>query len=221
MSYSDDTLAEMHLHEYLVTLSRMVDDALKIFSDAVTHLENDDVDYQRIHSRIMEPKKRVEENRSLFMEYLIRLGEGLPNRQQYANIALGYERFVQLLDGTVYRLTLLKNRGYRIDGEVIKLISELASTIKTMFKSLEEGLEKLKTDPKKTLAKINEITRSENKADELYRELTFAIYTKFADRIVLLMVMRDAVEFMEDACDLLKSIGEELRYLALHRILIS
>lgn len=218
--YEQDTLAEMHIYENMVNLLNQADDVIKAFTDVLSNLLSDQ-EFDKLYNKIQAPKIRVEENRLMLMEYLIRLGETLPNRQNYISIALGIDRLVQLLDGASYRLTLLRMKGYRIDQSIYNQLKELASTVVAQYHSLNEGLNKLKTDPKKTMMHVREISRLENKADELYRNLTFTIYTKYENKIVPLMVLKDAIDFLENAADLLKALGEELRFLALHRILIT
>lgn len=218
--YGQDTLAEIHVYENMVNLLNQADDVIKAFTDVLSNLLSDQ-EFDKLYNKIQAPKIRVEENRLMLMEYLIRLGETLPNRQNYISIALGIDRLVQLLDGASYRLTLLRIKGYRIDQSIYNQLKELASTVVAQYHSLNEGLNKLKTDPKKTMMHVREISRLENKADELYRNLTFTIYTKYENKIVPLMVLKDAIDFLENAADLLKALGEELRFLALHRILIT
>ncbi len=220
-AYTNDTLAEMHLLEYLENLLRIADDAVRSFIDAINNLKNDNVDYIKIHDKISRPKQQLEENRILFMEYLIRLGENLPNRSNYASIATGLERLVQLLEGAVYRLSLLRSSGYSIEDEIVKLLVEGSSNVRSSFIALTDAISKLRSEPKKTLLKVNEIIELENRGDDIYRKTTFTIYNKLSNQIVPLMVLRDVVDFIEDACDVIKDVGEELRYLALYRILIT
>ncbi len=218
--YSNDTLAEMHIHENLVNLLRQSDEIVKVFVEVVEGLQ-EDKDFEKIYNKIHVPKTRIEENRIMFMEYLIRLGETLRNRQNYIALANGIEKFIQLLDGATYRLSLFRRKGYHADNEIYNMLKELATTIVSEYRSIYDGLTRLKTDPKKALISIRDLSKLENKADELYRELTFTIYSKYQNQIVPLMVLKDAIEFMENTADLLKSMGEELRYLALYRILIT
>jgi len=218
--YSNDTLAEMHIHENLVNLLRQSDEIVKVFIEVVEGLQ-EDKDFEKIYNKIHVPKTRIEENRIMFMEYLIRLGETLRNRQNYIALANGIEKFIQLLDGATYRLSLFRRKGYHADNEIYNMLKELATTIVSEYRSIYDGLTRLKTDPKKALISIRDLSKLENKADELYRELTFTIYSKYQNQIVPLMVLKDAIEFMENTADLLKSMGEELRYLALYRILIT
>ncbi|MCD6196188.1 MAG: DUF47 domain-containing protein [Staphylothermus sp.] len=218
--YSNDTLAEMHIHENLVNLLRQSDEIVKVFVEVVEGLQ-EDKDFEKIYNKIHVPKTRIEENRIMFMEYLIRLGDTLRNRQNYIALANGIEKFIQLLDGATYRLSLFRRKGYHADNEIYNMLKELATTIVSEYRSIYDGLTRLKTDPKKALISIRDLSKLENKADELYRELTFTIYSKYQNQIVPLMVLKDAIEFMENTADLLKSMGEELRYLALYRILIT
>ncbi len=218
--YSNDTLAEMHIHENLVNLLRQSDEIVKVFVEIIDGLQ-DDKDFEKIYNKIHVPKSRIEENRIMFMEYLIRLGETLRNRQNYIALANGIEKFIQLLDGATYRLSLFRRKGYRADNEIYNMLKELATTVVSEYRCIYDGLTTLKTDPKKALISIRDLSKLENKADELYRELTFMIYSKYQNQIVPLMVLKDAIEFMENTADLLKSMGEELRYLALYRILIT
>ncbi|MCD6300519.1 MAG: DUF47 domain-containing protein [Staphylothermus sp.] len=218
--YSNDTLAEMHIHENLVNLLRQSDEVVKVFTELIDGLQ-ENKDFEKIYNKIHVPKTRIEENRIMFMEYLIRLGETLRNRQNYIALANSIEKFIQLMDGATYRLSLFRIKGYQMDNEIYSMLKELATTIVSEYRSIYDGLIKLKTDPKKALISIRGLSKLENRADELYRDLTFTIYSKYQNQIVPLMVLKDAIEFMENVADLLKAMGEELRYLALYRILIT
>jgi len=216
----DDSLAEMHIHENLLNLARLADPVFRVFNEVVANLR-EDKDISRIYMKINEPKNRVEETRVMFMEYLIRLGETITHKHSYINLALGIDRATQLLDGASYRLSLFRTKGYIMDDELYDLVAEFASTIVTQYNSFVEALDKLRSDPKKALISIKEVVQLENKADELYRHITFTLYSKYADQIVPLMILKDAIEFIENTADTIKFIGEELRYLALYRVLIS
>ncbi|OYT37195.1 MAG: hypothetical protein B6U89_07745 [Desulfurococcales archaeon ex4484_58] len=218
--YSNESIAEMNIHENLVNLARMAGDVLRVFVDIVNSMPGE-VDPSKIYGKIIEPKSRIEENKLLFMEYLARLGDAISYKQNYASIALGLERLTQLLDGASYRLTLLKQKKYSIDDEICDFIKQFTGIIEEQYRNLLEGLKKLRSDPKKTLMNVNEITKLENRADEVYRNATFTLYTKLSEQIIPLMVLKDAIDFIENASDLLKSVGEELRYLALHKVALT
>ncbi|RLG81032.1 MAG: DUF47 domain-containing protein [Thermoprotei archaeon] len=217
--YSEGSIAEINIHENLVNLANMARDSLKVFNEIVDNLVSD-IDVGRLYSRILELKSRIEDNKLLFMEYLVRLGEGLPYKQSYATIALGFERFTQLLDGASYRLTILKSRRLEISSEIYRYIAMFKDIVNEQFRNIFEGLRLLYSDPKKTLTRISEVSKLENRADEVYRNATFSLYTEYGTKVLTLMTLRDILDFIENAADLLRSLGEELRYLALHRIVV-
>ncbi len=219
-AYNNESIAEMNIHENLVNLASIVEDALRIFNDVVNNLTKENVDLKKLYERILVPKNRVEENKIIFMEYLVRLGETIAYKQSYASIALGLERLAQYLDGASYRLVLLKKEDEFLNNDLYKYIDGLRKVINEQFNNLYQGLKKLRVEPKKTISLVNEISKLENRADEIYREATYTIYTKLSGKTLLLMMMRDVLDFMENSSDLLRSLGEELRYLALHKIIV-
>lgn len=215
--YNDESIAEMNIYENLVNLARLGEDVLRVFNNIVYSLKTEN-DLSKVYNKIRDPKARVEENKILFMEYLARLGEMIMYKQNYASIALDIERLTQLLDGASYRLSLLKSKNLDIDNEIYRYIEEMKKTVDRQYECFLNGLRKIRSEPKKTLLEVSEITKLENTMDELYREATLKIYMKFSDNILLLMMLKDIFDFIENASDLLKSMGEELRYLALHKV---
>jgi len=219
-AYSSESIAEMNIHENLVNLLSIVDDVVRVFNDIVDNAIREDVDMEKLYERLREPRNRFEDSRAIFMEYLVRLGETIPYKQNYAALALGLERLTQYLDGASYRLTLLRKEAGRLNSELYRYVDGLRKVIVEQFNKLYEGVRRLKTEAKKTIQCVDEIRRLENQADDIYREATYTIYTKLSSKILILMLMRDLLDFMEDTADLLRSLGEELRYLALHRIIV-
>ncbi len=220
VAYSDESIAEMNIYENLVNLARIAEDVLRIYNEIIDNLSSD-TDLIRVYNKISEPRGRVEENKVLFMEYLARVGETLPYKQNYASIALGIERFTQLLDGASYRLALLRSKKMNIDEEICGYLKEFKNIINEQYNSFINALRKIRVDPKITLKNVTNISKLENRADEIYRSATFALYTKLSNQILLLMMLKDIFDFIENTSDLIKSIGEELRYLALHKIVLT
>jgi len=220
-AYANESIAEMNIYENLVNLMSIVEEIFKVFNSIVVGFAQEGSDLVKLYEKLREPKTRLEESRAIFTEYLVRLGEALTPKQSYAVLALGLERLTQYLDGASYRLMLLKREVGVVDHELYKYIDGLRGVIAEQFAKLYEGFKKLRGETRKAIQYAEEIRSMENRADDLYREATYAIYTKLSNRILVLMLMRDLLDFMEDACELLRSLGEELRYLALHKALIS
>lgn len=218
--YSDRSLAELFVHENLVNLVERGFEVLRVFEEALNVLCSSN-DVRRVYEKIHEPKSRVEEARLLFMEYLVRVSEGIVIKDHYMRIALGVERLAQIVEGVVYRFTLVKERGITVDVDLMKKVKELVEVIKEQYFNIHRGVKNLREKTKEILPIVNNIVGLEARADELYRSITITVYTKYSNDIAALMLFKDIVDFIEEASDTLKNVGEELRYIALHRIAIS
>lgn len=217
---ANESLAEMHIHESLTNLARLASDVFRSFNEIVVNIR-ENTDFQRLYTKLRGLKDNVEDNRIMFMEYLVRLGDAVANRNLYIDLALKIDRSSQLLDGASYRLALYRTKGLNVDEELFGLLKEIAAALIAEYDSFCDGLSKLRVDPKKALQKVKSINDLEGRIDELYRHITFTLYSKYADNIVGLMVLKDAVDFMENTADTIKELGEDLRYLALQRALIA
>jgi len=217
---NNESIAEMNIFENLINITYIIKDFMSILNNIIENISRDDTSVEIIYSKIIEPKHRIQENKIMFMEYLVRLGESLPMKEHYVSIVLGLERLSQYIDGAAYRLTLLKRSG-NPPKELLNYLSELYKILNEQLDNFIDGLKKIRVEPKKTIDYVNNVLKLEDKADELYREASYSIYSMLSDRIILLMVMRDILDFLEDSSDLMRSLGEELRYLALHKIMIS
>ncbi|MEM0380883.1 MAG: DUF47 family protein [Desulfurococcaceae archaeon] len=216
-SYNNESIAEMNIFESIASMTRIVEDAFRVFNELVDNFDREDIDFTKLYNKIYEPKTRVEEHKIMLMEYLARLGEAIDYKQYYVSLTLSLERLVQLLDGASYRIMLLKKNYKTVNKIVNEYLKQMKDVINEQFKNFTSGLKTIAKEPRKTISFINEISKLENKADEIYREATFNLYTKFSNDILLLMMLRDILDFVEDTSDLLRKIGEELRYLALNR----
>lgn len=218
--YSDRSLAELFVHENLANLVERGFEVLRVFEEALNVLGSTN-NIRRVYEKILEPKSRVEEARLMFMEYLVRVSEGIAIRDHYMRIASGIERLAQIVEGVVYRFTLAKERGISIDSDLMGNVKEFLKIIKEQYVNIHKGVKNLRERTKEILSLANDIVRLEARADELYRSTTISIYTKYSNDIAALMLFKDIVDFIEEASDTLKNIGEELRYIALHRVVIS
>lgn len=218
--YSDRSLADLFIHENLLNILDRGRDVISVFAEVLDEFRKEG-DVSRAYDKIHAPKLNVEEARLMFMEYIIRLGENVMNKEHYVKIALGIERLAQILEGASYRLLIVKRHNVVVDQDLKNTLLEFRRIVEEQYSVLWQCIRKLKENSKESLLGINNIVKLENKADELYREATVSIYTKYENNIVALMLFRDVVDFFEEAVDTLKNIGEEVRYIALHRTLIA
>ncbi|MEM0355970.1 MAG: DUF47 domain-containing protein [Desulfurococcaceae archaeon] len=217
--YSDRSLADLFIHENLLNLLEKGRDVVKAFIEVVDEFVKEG-DVSKVYNKFLAPKLNVEEARLMFMEYIVRVGD-VVNKEHYIKIALGIERLAQILEGALYRLLLVRKHNISIEQDSKNILVEFRVIIEEQYSTLWNCVRKLRENSKESLLGVNDIVKLENRADELYREATVSIYSKYAHNIFALMLFRDIIDFFEEAVDTLKNVGEEIRYLALYRTMIA
>ncbi len=214
MIATESPLVEMNIHEMLINLGNMGLDIISeateaILSGKLSHLE-------KTYPKLRDKKERLEKTRIMFMEYLVRVASELPEKDLYASLVMKIDRIMQIMDGAAYRLKVYLAK-YSIDEEVSRQMGKMLRSLLNEYGELQRALEKLRYNPAETIRIAENIKKYEEYIDELYRELELMLFHKYSDNILALMLLKEAVDLIEDAADLTKEAGEEARYIALHR----
>ncbi|MFZ8791640.1 MAG: DUF47 domain-containing protein [Thermosphaera aggregans] len=212
----NSSLAELTAVEYLINFSRIVDEAARLI-DSLVNAYVDGNDVNKLYERFREVKTKAEETNTIVMEYLVKSSEVMRYSRSYIEVVYDFEKIIQHLDGVAYRIVLLKENNVQLDKELVSTIRVMTSIVRKQRDSLELALSKLTTAPRKIISDLNEVVKLEEEADDLFRRITFQVYSKLANNLTGLMVLKDIIEYLEDVCDDFRNIGEEIRYLALVR----
>ncbi len=215
-----ESLAEMHLHEALGNLTRLGLDALNDFKNLVSNLNRDTRTVKNLYERLRSRKQRVEDMKVLVMEYLVRLGNAINNKDVYADLALALERAIQLVDGAAYRLYMYVENEFKFDEEIYNDVTKFVERLIDGYNSLYDGLLKLRIDPKRSVKSMGNVVKIEEELDGLYREVELKLFKKLSKNIAALMLLKEAVDFIEDVADVVRESAEAVRYLALHRTIL-
>ncbi len=217
-----ESIAEMNLFESLSSLANLDKNALMDLRSFIENIGKVDVEKIRsMYMRLRSDKQQVEETKTLVMEYLVRLGEGLNMKDLYASIALGLDRIVQLIDGASYRLYMYVANGYRLDDDLYNDLKNFIETLIKEYSAFHQGLDKLRVEPKMTIKEMEQVIKLEEDLDRLYRSYELKMFKKLADNVPALMLLKDAIDFIESIADVVKESAETLRYLALHRVMLA
>ncbi len=212
------SIAEMHVFEELNNLARMSYDTLRDFREFVDVLiNNGDQVIAKAYEKLRSRKHRVEENKVMVMEYLVRLGRALEEKDMYASIALSLDKTVQKIDGAAYRLYMFIANKYSFDNELHSCVSKFVEKLLEEYNMFYDGLNLLRSNPRRCIKNMEQVVKLEEELDKIYRSSELELFKKLADNIPALMIMKDAMDFIEDVADIIKEAGETLRYLALHR----
>ncbi|WFO75708.1 DUF47 family protein [Desulfurococcaceae archaeon MEX13E-LK6-19] len=218
---SRESIAEMHLHEALGNLARMGLDTIIEFKKFVSNINIDVARLGSLYQQLRGKKQRVEDTKVLVMEYLVRLGAAINNRDVYADVALSLDRSIQLADGAAYRLYMFVENGFNTDVDIHNDIKAFVEKLVEEYRLLYDGIMKLRVDPKQSLKIMEKIIKIEDELDGMYREIELKLFKKLSNNIAALMLLKEAIDFIEDISDVVKEAGEAVRYIALHRTVIT
>ncbi|MEZ0394070.1 MAG: DUF47 family protein [Desulfurococcaceae archaeon] len=216
----ESAIAELNSIDYIIALARSLADSLTLFRELLKYAANDIQHVDKLYERLRDVKNKVEEERLNVMDYLVRVEVAMRNARGYINIVNDIERTAQLLDGAGYRLGMLAKQLGPLEGEVLKLVEGFVDTLQRQLDFIIDAVDKLRSNPRRSIVGSNEVDKLEESADAMYRQAMFELYRKYSNDIFKLMATKDLLEFLEDACDALKRVGEEIRFIALMRTAI-
>lgn len=211
---SEWSIAETNSIDYIAALARSVGDVLALLGDAWRAYYSSR-GASKVYPKVREAKNKVEGDKTMIMEYLTRLGDVMLNARSYLAVVQYLDRVAQLADGAAYRLSLLEKSNITLNDAIGRGIAELLDIAQKQLSLVADALEKLRVNPKKSLANSSEISKLEALADDVYRTTTFELYTGHSGSISALMLGKELLDFVEEICDSLRAAGEELRFLAL------
>lgn len=213
------SLAEESLNEQLLGITRALSETVVSMKEIVSALAGaDDKKLKEIHRRVKESKERVESMKEDALTYLARLGDLLNTSTLYKDVFLGLTRIAQMTEGIAYRSYLLASNTNITSTTIAELLTSIAESIQREFERLEAAIQALSSNPKKGYEEAQLVTSIEDEVDNLYRQLTFAMYRELRQDLVALMLLRDIVDMIEDIADTIRDAAENVKFLALYRV---
>jgi uncharacterized protein Yka (UPF0111/DUF47 family) len=213
------SLAEESLNEQLLGIARALSDTITSVKEIVVALTNaDDKKLKETHRRVKESKERVESMKEDALTYLARLGDLLNTSTLYKDVFLGLTRIAQMTEGIAYRSYLLASNTNIASPTVAELLTSIAESIQKEFERLEVAIQALSSNPKKGYEEAQLVTGVEDEVDNLYRQLTYAMYRELRQDLLALMLLRDIADMIEEVADTIRDAAENVKFLALYRV---
>ncbi|MEM4020645.1 MAG: DUF47 domain-containing protein [Desulfurococcaceae archaeon] len=208
------SLVELTVTEHMVNICRVIKDEL-VNLITLFRLQGSQDDYKKLYEKIREIKNRGEEMKILLMEYLVKSSEIMMYSRSYIEIVRSLERIIQHIDGVAYRYLLIVESRIIIGQDTIDKLLNMIDMIMKQLDAVESSIDKIRISPRKALETLDHVIKIEEDVDNMFRRNIFEIYSKYSGYITALMILKDLVEYIEEISDIMRIVGEELRYLAL------
>ncbi|AWR99550.1 phosphate transport regulator [Metallosphaera hakonensis] len=210
------SIAHMNLEERLQQISLKVIDQVRTLYELMKSGEA--ATPMQVYSKINGIKNSVEMDKFMLGEYIIRIKEGIQDKDLYIDVLNNLEKISQNLDAASYRLSVLISRGTQIDELLYKLITIIAEKLLASLTHLVESLRLLSINAQKSVESARNIMKLEEEVDDLYRSLELKLFEKKYDDLIYVMLMKDVADRLEDSEDMIRDSATSITYIAFGRL---
>ncbi|HIC99477.1 MAG TPA: DUF47 family protein [Pyrodictiaceae archaeon] len=214
------SLAELSLSEQLLGLARHVEDIVRETAGVIEGLVEGKVENAKLlYERINGLKNQAEEMKDSTLTYIARLGVALDTATYYKNVALALARIAQLMDGAAYRAKLLAELESKpqLSSEITKSLKEAIATLLETYSQLLSAIRQLSDNPRQSIERAKRVVGGEERMDTVYRGFLYTIYKGAESKIGKMLLLRDLIDFIEEAVDTARNAAEDILFLAMYR----
>ncbi len=216
-----ESLAESHIMEQLNILLRGIEDECRELVFMVKDLdEGKKVAVDRRYGRVRNIKDSIEGNSINLMEYLIKVSPALTFKDIYFAMIQELVRTSEHIEAAAYRIVLLSKKEFnRMPDKLYALLEETVKKLMSMIGTISSMLNKLSMGvSNKVMRELYiEVVKAENAVDDYYRESGLSIIDYYKNDVSTLLLFKELFDKLEDGADLLKRVGNYIRYISLHR----
>ncbi|MEM3316371.1 MAG: phosphate transport regulator [Metallosphaera sp.] len=210
------SIAHINLEERLQQISLKVIDQVRTLYELIK--SGDVATPMQVYSKINGIKNSVEADKFMLGEYIIRIKEGIQDKDLYIDILSKLEKISQNLDAASYRLSVLISRGTQIDELLYKLMTIIAEKLLASLMHLVESLRLLSINAQKSVESARNIMKLEEEVDDLYRSLELKLFEKKYEDLIYVMLMKDIADRLEDSEDMIRDSATSITYIAFGRL---
>lgn len=173
-----------------------------------------DRDEREISEKYQEILKIEEECKMIkrsIEEQVMRVGQLLPEREDYIRLANGIDRISDKAEAAAYRLINLNKIGAS-GREICPTMCDLSDGVLTVVERLKEAILAVRLDSTVLHQKLAEVERQERVVDEIYRKVDLMLLQSQLS-VSHLLLSREIVGLLEDMADKAEEVVNILRAL--------
>ncbi|ARM75783.1 phosphate transport regulator [Acidianus manzaensis] len=210
------SIAHLTLEERLQQISIKVVDEVRVTYEFLS--SSNKLNPMQVYAKVNGIKNSIENEKYLLGEYIIKIKEGLEDKDLYMEILDNLEKIAQNIDAATYRISVLLTRDSKLDEVLNKVLITMCEKIIASITHLIEAFKELSINTKKTIEEARNIIKLEEDVDDLYRNLELKLFEKNYDDLVYVMLMKDIADRLEDSEDMIRDSANSITYIAFGRI---
>ncbi len=209
------SIAHMTLEEKIQQIALKLVDEIRVFYEFLTVRAQNPM---QAYAKINGIKNSVENEKYLLGEYIVKVKEGLDDKDLYFAILDKMEKVSQNIDASAYRLSVLLTRGTELNEIVYKFTVVMSEKILASLTHLIEAVKSLSTNARKSVESSRNVLKLEEEVDDLYRNVELKLFEAKYDDLIYVMLMKDIVDRLEDSEDLIRDVANNITYIAFGRM---
>ncbi len=219
ISSEKESIAESNITEQLVLMVRKASDVYKELALLLKDLDDmNKPGVEKRYSRVKLLKDGVEEAGISLTEYIIRVSPTLTFKDVYVEIVQDLIRFAEHAEASANRSLLLVTKGFeKLPDSIYAYLDAVVRKNLEMLDVVSLMITKLRSNSKQARELYQRIITLENSVDDLHREIGLETIKYYSNDVGALILVKELADKLEDAADILKRVGTNLRYIALHR----
>jgi len=170
-----------------------------------------------IYERISQIEEEADNIKRELIEQLTKSAPAFLYREDFFRFAVKIDEVIEYIQSFTRRLLKILESKLEPIPSIKDLLQQILINISDEYNHLREAVMILPRNPKKVLDLIITVHEAESKVDLLYHSADFKLLMEIENTKELLLY-RDLLHLLEDISDLIEDASDDLRILALHRI---
>jgi len=214
-----ESIAESQIMEQLNMILRNVEEVYRELVQVFKDLDNGYAEaVSKRYSRIKATKDDIENRGINLMEYVLRVSPTLMFKDVYVNVIQDLVRAAEHGEAAAYRNLLLSSKEFeRIPDELYALLDSMLIKLIDMLDTNSNMLRMVGHKNKTFRELYIKLIKTENAVDDLYREGGLLVLRSYSKDVGALILIKELLDKLEDAADIMKRVGTYLRYISLQK----
>ncbi len=210
------SIAESNISESLrrqivsfTTLARTLLEIIDVFKEGKMYF------VEKRYELLRHQKDEIENESISLTEYIVKVAPGLLNKELYVFVLNDLVRASEHIEAAAFRVLLLSNgKGSELMEKFYDKVTSMISDLISMASTVESMVMKI-NNTKAVSQLYRDIVKLEVSIDETYRELGLETLKYLEDGISRFILIREMIDKIESAADLLKRMGAYIRVISL------
>jgi predicted phosphate transport protein (TIGR00153 family) len=197
---------------------RKTRDALDLAINAVSNFSSSSYnELKDIYEKISQIEEEADNIKRELIEQLTKSAPAFLYREDFFRFTVRIDEIIEYIQSFTRRLLKISESKIEPIPSVKDLLESILTNISSEYDHLKEAVMTLPRNPKKVLDLVVTVHEIESKVDLLYHSADFKLLMEIED-LRKLLLYRDLLHLLEEISDLIEDASDDLRVLALHRI---